>query len=50
MSDPEPTAEMIKRLCSAHGGALDPKKLSDQEKVAIDNKSSLLTDEDRLKF
>ena len=50
VSDPETTAEMLKRLRSAHGGVLDASKLSDQEKVAIDRESSLLTKQEKRNF
>ena len=48
--DPDPTDEMIKRLRTAHGRALDASKLSDQEKVAIDNESRLLTKQEKRNF
>ena len=50
MSYPEPTDEMLKRLRSAHGGALDASKLSDQEKVAINSESRLLTKQEKRNF
>jgi len=43
-SSTESTAEMVKGLRAAHGGALYPSRLSAQEKVAIDKELSLLTE------